>query len=141
MNTNEILQIMKQFDQSSMEKMVFKKGELSFEFKKGYTKSKLITEQPTIEVEEVVTVDEVKVTKNTKKIPAPIVGIYYESPAPDKPPFVSVGSPVKKGQVLCIIEAMKVMNEVVADQDGVVCAIHGVNGDLVEYGQIIFELE
>nr|WP_217468010.1 acetyl-CoA carboxylase biotin carboxyl carrier protein [Streptococcus suis] len=68
-------------------------------------------------------------------VESPLVGVAYLSPAPDKPAFVAVGDTVKKGQTLMIIEAMKVMNEVPADRDGVVTEILVVNQDVVEFGQ------
>lgn len=73
-------------------------------------------------------------------ITAPMVGIYYEAPAPDKPVFVKVGQHVRKGDVLCIIEAMKIMNHVEAEQDGVIHRILVVNGEPVEYGQPLFAI-
>ncbi|MCQ4725745.1 acetyl-CoA carboxylase biotin carboxyl carrier protein [Anaerotignum faecicola] len=78
--------------------------------------------------------------KGGNSVTAPIVGTFYASPAPDKPSFVSVGSKVKKGDVLCIIEAMKVMNEVVSDFDGEVTEICAEDGDLVEYGMKLFTI-
>ncbi len=72
------------------------------------------------------------------EVKAPLVGVFYGSPAPDQPAFVTVGTPVKKGDVLCIIEAMKVMNEITAEQDGTVQAVLVNNEDLVEYGQSLF---
>lgn len=71
-------------------------------------------------------------------IEAPLVGTFYKSAAPDKPPFVQVGSKVKKGDVLCIIEAMKVMNEIKSSYDGTVAEILVENEDMVEYGQRLF---
>ncbi len=68
-------------------------------------------------------------------VESPLVGVAYLSPAPDKPAFVAVGDTVKKGQTLMIIEAMKVMNEVPADRDGVVTEILVGNQDVVEFGQ------
>jgi len=68
-------------------------------------------------------------------VESPLVGVAYLSPSPDKPAFVAVGDTVKKGQTLMIIEAMKVMNEVPADCDGVVTEILVANQDVVEYGQ------
>lgn len=71
-------------------------------------------------------------------IKAPMVGIYYGSPAPDKPAFTEVGKEVKKGDILCIIEAMKIMNQIEADVSGVVSRIMVENGNPVEYGQPLF---
>jgi acetyl-CoA carboxylase biotin carboxyl carrier protein len=72
---------------------------------------------------------------------APIVGTFYTAPAPDQPPFVTVGERVKEGQVLCIIEAMKLMNEIEAEQAGVIREILAKNGDPVEFGQELFLIE
>ena len=70
-----------------------------------------------------------------KIIKSPIVGTFYASPAPDQPPFVQVGDTVKKGDVVMIIESMKLMNEVQSDMDGTVQEILVKNGDAVEYDQ------
>lgn len=68
-------------------------------------------------------------------IVAPLVGVFYGSPSPSSPSFVKVGDQVKKGDVLCIIEAMKVMNEITSEFDGKVLAVAATNETLVEYGQ------
>lgn len=74
-------------------------------------------------------------------VKAPIVGTYYSAPAPDKDPFVAVGKKVKKGDVLMIIESMKLMNEVQSEFDGVVKEILVKNGDAVEFDQPIMIIE
>jgi acetyl-CoA carboxylase biotin carboxyl carrier protein len=74
-------------------------------------------------------------------ITSPIVGIFHRSPAPEAPPFVEIGTTVKKGQVLCIVEAMKLMNEIESDVDGVVAKILVENGHPVEYGEPLFLIE
>ena len=68
-------------------------------------------------------------------INAPLLGVAYAAPSPDAAPFVKVGDSVKKGDTICIIEAMKVMNEIEADRDGVVAEILFENGKMVEFGQ------
>jgi len=72
---------------------------------------------------------------------APMVGTFYRAPAPDAPPYVEVGQTVEPGQVLCIIEAMKLMNEIEAEVRGRVSAILVENGQPVEYGQPLMRLE
>jgi acetyl-CoA carboxylase biotin carboxyl carrier protein len=69
---------------------------------------------------------------------APMVGLFYEAAAPGKPPFVTLGQTVGKGDVLCIIEAMKIMNQIEADVGGVIGKIMVENGEPVEYGQPLF---
>ena len=74
-------------------------------------------------------------------VTAPMVGTFYRAPAPDASPFVEVGQSVKEGDVLCIIEAMKMMNQITADRAGTVKAIEVENGDPVEFGQTLIVLE
>ena len=76
-----------------------------------------------------------------KTINAPIVGVFYAAPSPDAEPYVSVGKRVKKGDVVCIIEAMKCMNEIQAEEDGEITAVLANNGELVEYGQPLFSIQ
>lgn len=70
----------------------------------------------------------------------PLVGVFYASPAPDAEPFVKVGDKVKKGDVLCIVEAMKLMNEITASNDGEIVDVCIQNGSVVEFGQTLFKL-
>lgn len=74
------------------------------------------------------------------KITSPMVGMFYVAPAEDADPFVQVGDKVKAGDTVCIIEAMKLMNEIVADQDGVITEILATNGTIVEFGQPLFSI-
>jgi len=74
-------------------------------------------------------------------VKAPIVGSFYRSPSPDSPPFVELGSTVNKGQVLCIIEAMKLMNEIEAEISGTLRTAFVQNGESVEYGQPLFVID
>jgi len=69
---------------------------------------------------------------------APMVGIFYESPASGKPPFVELGKAVRQGEILCVIEAMKIMNQIEADASGIVSRVLVENGEPVEYGQPLF---
>ena len=75
-----------------------------------------------------------------REIKSPMVGVFYAAPSPDSKPFVEVGSRVKKGDVVCIVEAMKLMNEIAAEFDGEVVDICVHNGDVVEFGQTLFKL-
>ena len=75
-----------------------------------------------------------------KEILSPIVGTFYRSPAPDAAPFVEVGTRVVKGQVLCIVEAMKIMNQIESDTTGTIAAIIVENAQPVAYGQALFHI-
>ena len=74
-------------------------------------------------------------------VKSPIVGTFYRSPEPDSPPFVDVGTQVKKGQVLCIIEAMKLMNEIDSEYDGEIVNVYVETGQPVQYGERLFAIK
>lgn len=74
-------------------------------------------------------------------VSSPMVGVFYASPSPDSDPYVTVGSAVKKGDTICIIEAMKLMNEITAEKSGTIAEICVNSGDIVEYGQTLFIIE
>ena len=76
-----------------------------------------------------------------KTISAPIVGVFYAAPSPESDPYVHVGKKVKKGDVVCIIEARKCMNEIQAEEDGEITAVLATNGELVEYNQPLFAIK
>ena len=73
-------------------------------------------------------------------ITAPMVGVFYAAPSPDKEVYVTAGSKVKKGDVLCIIEAMKLMNEITSEKDGEIVKILVQDGQVVEFAQPLFEI-
>ncbi len=78
---------------------------------------------------------------NEHVVAAPMVGTFYGAPSPGAKPFVEIGTEVKEGQVLCIIEAMKMMNQIESDKAGKITAIMATNGDPVEFGQPLFVIE
>jgi biotin carboxyl carrier protein len=102
-----------------------------------------IPANPVVEVKEEVKKSEIKEEQKQKYhvIKSPLVGTFYRSPSPGAPPFVEEGDMVSKGQILCIIEALKVMNEIESDVDGRVAKILVENGQPVEYGQELFYIE
>lgn len=74
------------------------------------------------------------------EVKSPMVGIFYAAPSPESEPYVQLGSRVKKGDVLCIVEAMKLMNEITSDADGEIVDICAENGQILEFGQTIFKI-
>ncbi len=78
---------------------------------------------------------------NLHEIKSPIVGTFYKAPAPDAAPFVEIGSVIQPGTVLCIVEAMKLMNEIESDVSGKIAKVAVENGQAVEYGQTLFLVE
>lgn len=79
--------------------------------------------------------------KEVIEIKAPMVGTFYRAPSPDAPPYVETGDVIEPGQVVCIIEAMKLMNEIKAEVKGRIVDIAAENGEPVEFGQVLFVLE
>ena len=80
-------------------------------------------------------------SKDYISIKSPIVGVFYSAPAENADPYVSIGDHVKKGKTLCIVEAMKLMNEISAEEDGVISEICVTNGQVVEYGTELFRIQ
>lgn len=99
-----------------------------------------VINQPTVTVTPASNENTEKVNEEagTKKLVSPMVGTFYSAASPDKPPFVKVGDKVKKGQTICIIEAMKLMNEIESEHDGEIVKILINNEEMVEFGQPLF---
>ncbi|HFH9999951.1 TPA: acetyl-CoA carboxylase biotin carboxyl carrier protein [Streptococcus suis] len=151
MNITEIKDLMSQFDQSSLREFSYSNAGETLHFSKN--QQAIAAPSPKLEAPLAPVAPAspaVPASETSEPAPAeasvspvaegavvesPLVGVAYLSPSPDKPAFVAVGDTVKKGQTLMVIEAMKVMNEVPADRDGVVTEILVANQDVVEYGQ------
>lgn len=80
-------------------------------------------------------------SKDYISVKSPVVGIFYAAPAENADPYVSIGDTVKKGQTLCIVEAMKMMNEITAEEEGVISKICVTDGQVVEYGTELFRIK
>lgn len=137
-------------ENSSLEILEFKMENFSLMLKKSKSLEKeLITKREVTregdkaseKVSDLDKKEEVEANKNIKTLRTPILGVFYSSKSPDSEPFVKVGDQVKKGDTLCIIEAMKMMNELKAPYDCKVIACLVNNEDFVEYDQEIFKLE
>lgn len=85
--------------------------------------------------------DTAPVAAASQDICSPMVGVFYRAPAENAAPFVQVGDNIHKGDVLCLIEAMKLMNEIVAEYDGVITEVCAENGQVVDYGHVLFRIE
>lgn len=129
---------------------LFEKANISsLEVEDDGVKIKLTKEMTPILVNNTIAEKEIKLPSEKEKkddndakdyIKSPLVGTYHQAPFAEAKPFIEVGSKVKKGDKLCIIEAMKVMNEITADKDGTITKILCKEGDMVEYDQKLFEL-
>ncbi len=94
-----------------------------------------------VSVQETIIRETEEETQRLITVTSPIVGTFYRSPSPDAPAFVDAGVRIKKGQVLCIIEAMKLMNEIESEADGILVKALVENGQPVEYGEPLFLIE
>lgn len=131
MNVKDLKKLIEILEDSSLESLEYKDETIEVALKK-----------PSAGAIEVVrdTVSTPKDTPVSKTIDAPLVGVFYSKPSPDKEPFVKAGTRFKKGDVLCILEAMKVMNEIKATEDGEIKAVLVQDGDAVGFKTPLFEI-
>jgi acetyl-CoA carboxylase biotin carboxyl carrier protein len=157
MDLNLISQLIKMTEQSKLTSLEVQSGDLRIKLEKQAS-SKICTnlenstsndfkeELKSLEVKEENTAQmkestiESDIEQNYKTIKSPIVGTFYSAAGADSEPYVNKGKKVKKGETLCIIEAMKLMNEIESDYDGEIVDILVENGDMVEYGQPLFKI-
>tara|TARA_B110000467_G_scaffold7111_1_gene6295 strand:+ start:145 stop:612 length:468 start_codon:yes stop_codon:yes gene_type:complete len=99
-----------------------------------------VNQQPQAQTEEPLGKVDTTTIDNKNAITSPMVGTFYRSASPDSAPFIDIGSTVKKGETLCIIEAMKILNEIESDKEGTISKILIENGQPVEFGQPLFEI-
>lgn len=138
MDIQEMKELIQAVSNSNIDKFKFENDEYKITLEKN--EAKIVTSEDFPKVQEVCTVaapekDTDKAQVEGNQVTAPLVGTFYAAPAEDADPFVSVGDTVKKGQVIGIVEAMKLMNEVESDYEGTVTDILVENGEMVEYGQ------
>ncbi|MBM7569703.1 acetyl-CoA carboxylase biotin carboxyl carrier protein [Aquibacillus albus] len=160
----EIHELIKRIDESSIDEFTFETDGTKLSLKKN--KEQVVTTQPTFasaqpsaqpsihtELTEQTTNTETVTKSDTPKdasvtkaeydheIVSPMVGTFYHAPSPDKDPFVQVGDKVQADTIVCIVEAMKLFNEIEADVNGEIVEILVENGELVEYGQPLFRVK
>ncbi len=133
MKTEEIEKLIAIFESSKVACMELETADFKLKLSKegAISKTEVVVEDKKEEASEVET---------GNLVTSPLVGTFHEAPYPNAEPFVKVGTPVKKGDKLCIIEAMKVMSEIKSPYDGIVQQIFVENGMMVEYGQKLFEI-
>ncbi|MBN1647783.1 MAG: acetyl-CoA carboxylase biotin carboxyl carrier protein [Spirochaetales bacterium] len=155
MKIEDIFKLIEKVDSSSLSEVSIKENDSEIKIKKGGVYSEPVVhhikpahshvlsamENVPAASAQGVTAKESKPDTGLEIINSPLVGTFYRSPAPDSPPFVESGKKVKNGQTLCILEAMKVMNELQAEFDCEIINILVENGSLVEYGTPLFEVK
>ncbi|MCL2556437.1 MAG: acetyl-CoA carboxylase biotin carboxyl carrier protein [Firmicutes bacterium] len=134
------------FEKSVLNKMEISEGDLKISLEKGTENIAPEVRVPTFNtnahVPKIIASQEDKVIdfNNAKEVKSPMVGVFYAAASPDAAPFIKRGQKVKKGDVLCIIEAMKVLNEITSQFDGEIADICVENGELVEFSQVLVKI-
>lgn len=147
MEEKEIYNLIERFEASSLTALKIQDGEFCIQMEKGGVTAAqpparpMAQPSPSVSTPQGETGDPKAAPSNYRQVKSPIVGIYYAAASPQQAPFVKIGQKVEKGQVLCLVEAMKMMNELKAPVDGIIRTIGGINGELVEFDQVLFEVE
>lgn len=146
MDIKDIIKLIKTINDTDIENVEIEKNDIKLKIDKGiYSKSerkKLITENVKIEElkEEGEEVDDFTGEDDLFIVKSPIVGVFYEAPNPDADPYIKSGDIVEEGDILCIVEAMKIMNEIESEVSGEIVEILVENEDVVEYGQSLMKI-
>lgn len=152
MDFKEIKELIRVFDKSELNRLKVKQGDFEISMQSGFENTQVQSHSPVVAPTPQVAINVEKkeelpnefvsiANKTGETINSPMVGTFYSSPSPESPEFVKVGDKVKKGQTLCILEAMKIMNEVEAEFDCIIKEILIQNGSPVEYDMPIFVIE
>ena len=151
MDFKEIKELIRVFDKSELNKLKIREGDFEVSFQRGFEGGTVVTSSaPVVQaapvaapaaVASATVVDAAPAAITGESINSPMVGTYYASPSPESPAFVKVGDTVKKGQTLCILEAMKIMNEVEAEFDCKIKQLLVKDGEPVEYDMPLFVVE
>ncbi len=136
MELENILKLIDKVSASGLTEFTMEEGNLQLSMKKEEMPVKNVT--TSVEVKGAENVPTPVMEEEGNQVTSPLVGTFYLAPSPDAVPFVNIGDTVKKGQTLGIIEAMKLMNEIECEYDGVVADVLVKNGEMVEYGQPLF---
>lgn len=138
MDIKEVEELIHLMEKSSLSEFSIKEGNLEISMKRD-AKTTLI-EMPSVEKNVMLVESKAEEEEEDLYILSPMVGVFYNSPSPDQTSFVNVGDTVRKGQTLCIIEAMKLMNEIECEYDAEIVSVMVSNEQKVEYGQALFKV-
>lgn len=142
-NLEQLRELLKILNETDITELTLESGDLKLSVRKSDTPVVPVPMAVSSPPMAVPSPPEVPVPDNRKlvDIVSPMVGTFYRSPAPDEPPFVELGESVKRGQTVCIVEAMKLMNEIEADSAGTIAEILVENAQPIEFGQVLMRIE
>ena len=147
MDIRKVKKLIEMLENSNLEEIEIQEGEESVRLVKSTNKTQaiapqsIVLPQDTVDQEVVdLSVTEKETKEDTHSINSPMVGTFYASASPGAKPFISVGDIIAEGDVVCIVEAMKMMNEIKSDFSGTVLSVNVENSEPVEYGQSLFEI-
>ena len=147
MDIRKVKKLIEMLENSNLEEIEIQEGEESVRLVKSTNKTQAIAPQSIVLPQETVTQEAVDLSvtdeetkEDTNSINSPMVGTFYASASPGAKPFISVGDIITEGDVVCIVEAMKMMNEIKSDFSGTVLSVNIENSEPVEYGQSLFEI-
>ncbi len=142
MDLRQLKSIMKEFEESTIHKLEISEKDFTVKLEKKDNNPVQSISQSYTPIEVVNQAEEKKPeTSNYVLVKAPLVGIFYDSSSPDSDPFIALDKFVNKGDILFIVEAMKVMNEITSPVSGTIKRIHVSNTTMVEFGQVVLEIE
>mgnify|MGYP001104957376 FL=1 len=147
MDIRKVKKLIEMLENSNLEEIEIQEGEESVRLVKSTNKTQAIAPQSIVLPQDTVaqeavdlSVTEKEIKEDANSINSPMVGTFYASASPGAKPFISVGDIIAEGDVVCIVEAMKMMNEIKSDFSGTVLSVNVENSEPVEYGQSLFEI-
>ena len=146
MDIRKVKKLIEMLENSNLEEIEIKEGEESVRLVKSHgvtpvaAQSFILPQEAAVQTSEDISQEDKEIIKEGNLINSPMVGTFYASASPGAKPFISVGDQISEGDVVCIVEAMKMMNEIKSEFSGTVLSVNVENSEPVEYGQPLFEI-
>jgi acetyl-CoA carboxylase biotin carboxyl carrier protein len=146
MDIRKVKKLIEMLENSNLEEIEIKEGEESVRLVKSHgvtpvaAQSFILPQEASVPTSEDISQEDKEIIKEGNLINSPMVGTFYASASPGAKPFISVGDQISEGDVVCIVEAMKMMNEIKSEFSGTVLSVNVENSEPVEYGQPLFEI-
>lgn len=138
MDINDIKFLAEMMKENDITKLDYESGDIKLKLEKS---EEISHSNAQICEKEAISIAKKAEIKNYIEVKAPMIGVFYSSKAPGEPPYVDIGTNISKGDTLCLIEAMKIMNEILSEVNGTIVEVCVKNGQIVEYGQVLFKIK